>query len=93
MFEDTENGGGDEESYQAVTHADAFACIPRAKPPRIVFNRVYKTGSVEFGAVLDVMSVANNFSYAARGVQFVALLVHASLTHSLTPPSLLPPVS
>ena len=92
MFEDTENGGGDEESYQAVTHADAFACIPRAKPPRIVFNRVYKTGSVEFGAVLDVMSVANNFSYAAGGVQFVALL-YSCTRHSLTPPSLLPPVS
>ena len=52
--------GSTQTSLQQVE--DAWMCSPKLAPPRIVWNRIYKTAALPMNNVLSSLAKRNNFT-------------------------------
>ena len=41
-------------------------CLPKQLPPRVVWNRIYKTGGVDLARFMHAVANRNDFTYVSR---------------------------
>ena len=41
-------------------------CLPKKLPPRVVWNRIYKTGGVDLARFMHAVANRNDFTYVSR---------------------------